>query len=459
MDFSVLLTDIRIIVLLGCTLAAFLYLFVYYLLVFLKVGREQHRQDIEAGNPLREPCCPIEMNKEAQPDVSQQLAQASKSSNTALQQSMAFAAAEEQIIAGNISAPQAAAKPVEEATKPVYERIDFSDRPHPSVSVVLIVHNDSASLERNLPFLLEQEYPDFEIVVVNYCSTDESRYILKVLSKFYTHLKVVNFTQDVNLFQGLKYPLSIGIRSASKQVVLLTEIDCIPATFGWIADMMSAYTETDHQIVMGYTGLNISHNLLGCLQQYDNLVYQCQYLSAALRKHPYTGCGRNLSYRKKFFFDCNGFINHYVVSDGADDMFINQNATGANARVMLRSNSFVYAPSRPNFGKWHLHRKHRTVTRRTYPFLSKVRLILYPLSLVLFYTTLILLFLLTPCPWPVVAGLLFLKLFWQIICEAQAVKCFRLKGYHWFSPLFELYFLIANLILPFTPLRNKPVRH
>ena len=113
--------------------------------------------------------------------------------------------------------------------------------PTPPVSVVLTAHNDAAWLKENLVYLLEQDYPDFEVVVVDYMSHDDTKYVLKLLKDYYPHLKIVPFKEDVNLFQGKKYPLSIGIKSAKNDILLLADPDCTPKNMQWLRGMVKGY--------------------------------------------------------------------------------------------------------------------------------------------------------------------------------------------------------------------------
>ena len=166
----------------------------------------------------------------------------------------------------------------------------------PNVSVVLTAHNDAAWLRENLVYLLEQDYPHFEVVVVDYLSQDDTQFVLKLLTDYYKNLKIVPFKEDVNLFQGKKYPLSIGIKSAANDILMLADPDCTPKNLNWLRGMVKGYSNKETKIVLGYCGVKRTKTLLGALQQYDALAYGAQYLGSALIGHPYTGSGRNLSY-------------------------------------------------------------------------------------------------------------------------------------------------------------------
>lgn len=331
------------------------------------------------------------------------------------------------------------------------------DNAWPSVSVVIVAHNESEFLKESLPYLLEQEYPDYEVVVVDYTSQDDTPFVLRVCAENYPHLKPVNFPEDVNMFRGKKYPLSIGIKSATKDVILLTEPDCIPRSFDWIRHMMCGYMH-GASIVMGYSLLKENNTLLNAFERYDNMMFSASYIGMAMIGNPYTATGRNLSYRRDFFFNKGGFISHYTIPDGADDLFVNQNANKANATVVLRDDAYVEADARATFAQWHLDRLHRYGTRRYYGFKDKCMLLIYPVSQILFWVSLLLLVFNSLFPWQLLLCWLVLKMGWQIVTCSVLAKRLKVKKVQYFSPIFELYFLFANTILHLLTLRKKNIR-
>ena len=329
----------------------------------------------------------------------------------------------------------------------------------PPVSVVLTAQNDGEWLRANLLYLLEQDYPDFEVVVVDYLSHDDTKFVLQVLSENYKHLKVVTFRDDVNGFQGKKYPLSIGIRSAKNDILLLADPDCMPKDqerFCWIREMVAGYVHRHIDIVLGYCGIRPKASLFNWLQQYDNLDYSTEYLAAASLHRPFTGNGRNLSYLRSLFLNNNGFIYHYHEPDGADDMFVNQNCRKHNTALVLTPSSFTMAAPQPTLHDWRELRLHRTRTHRYYKFGLKLQRMIRPLNVFLFYLTGALLLAAGTFPWELLAALLAVKLAWQMVCMAQSTRRLDVRpAVYILSPLFEIYFLLANTILSFSPLHRK----
>lgn len=325
----------------------------------------------------------------------------------------------------------------------------------PPVSVVLTARNDAAWLKENLVYLLEQDYPDFEVVVVDYLSHDDTQFVLRLLKDYYPHLKIVPFKEDVNLFQGKKYPLSIGIKSAKNDILLLADPDCTPKNMQWLRGMVKGYYRKEVQIVLGFCGLNRTKTLLGAMQQYDNLAFSSHYLGCALLGHPYTGSGRNLSYRREFFFKRGAFISHYNVAGGSDDLFVYQNATRSNTAVSISTDACLTTEPKKSFGEWHRQRLARVSTRNWHSVGGRMLEDLLPISTALFYTMAVLLILGGSLPWVAVAVTVALKWAWQMVSFAQLTKRFDGGMVFLAAPLLEIYFIIANTILVLTPLSNN----
>src|SRR6187431_971775 len=224
---------------------------------------------------------------------------------------------------------------------------------HP-VSVIVCARDEDENLARHLPGLLVQEYPStYEVIAVNDNSVDDSKYILQELKKtFKDRLHVVELTQEAKLISGKKYPLSIGIKEANHEVMLLTDADCVPASEHWVQKMQDAYND-GIEIVLGYGGYHKRPGLLNKMIRFETFHSALQYLSFALAGIPYMGVGRNLSYKKSVFFRSKGFssLNHVVGGD--DDLFINKVANSKNTRVVIDHDAFTWSEPKKSFSEWY----------------------------------------------------------------------------------------------------------
>ncbi|MBC8320681.1 MAG: glycosyltransferase [Bacteroidetes bacterium] len=267
------------------------------------------------------------------------------------------------------------------------EEIKQSNNYQP-VSVIISAHNEDYNLQKNLPTILNQNYPDFEVVVVNHASTDDTSEILADLKPQYGNLKVVTIEQDLNFFKGKKFPLSIGIKSSKNEILLLTDADCNPVSDRWIESMALNYTSKT-EVVLGYGPYIKSGGFLNQLIRYDTFMIAVQYFSFALMGFPYMGVGRNLSYRKSTFYKNKGFTSHYKLESGDDDLFIRQVANSANTKIEISAISFMYSKPKNSFNGWLLQKQRHLSTGKAYSNIFKLLLGSYSFSQVMLYLTFI----------------------------------------------------------------------
>lgn len=241
-------------------------------------------------------------------------------------------------------------KPYKYEKKRVKEAHSISDLA--PVSVVIASKNESESLIKNLPAILEQDYPNFEVVVVNMGSTDETDMTLKELGLKYPnlyHTFVPSGAEDVN---NKKLALTIGIKAAKNDILLFTEPYCKPTSNKWIEEFAIAFAD-NKEIVLGYNKINIKHDFaMSGFVKYDNLIHHTKFLSMAIMGKPFMGIGRNLAYKKSMFFEEKGFSSVLLFDDGEDDLFINSVASNRKVGVVVSSDSVTQTDTVDSFKVW-----------------------------------------------------------------------------------------------------------
>ncbi|MDD4515780.1 glycosyltransferase [Massilibacteroides sp.] len=235
----------------------------------------------------------------------------------------------------------------------------------PPVTVIVYAKNESENLRANLPSLLTQDYPEYQVVVINDSSTDESEEVLKRLEAEYNHLYHSYIPEEAKYLSRRKLALTVGIKAAKYDVLLFTEANCHPLSTDWIKKMASRFTETK-SIVLGYCSYGSHKGFLHKLIAYDNLITGLQYLSSALAGAPYTGNGRNLAYRKEEFFKHKGYYQSLSLHAGDDDLFVNEVATKKNTGVEYTPESITQMAKVERFSVWKEMKVSRAATRRYY---------------------------------------------------------------------------------------------
>jgi cellulose synthase/poly-beta-1,6-N-acetylglucosamine synthase-like glycosyltransferase len=314
----------------------------------------------------------------------------------------------------------------------------------PPVSVIVLARNQYNDLLHTLPVLLGQDYPEFEVLVADDNSDDGSDELLEKLTEQHANLRVVKLTQSLNWFKGRKFPLSLGIKSANHDVLLLTDIQFRPAGKNWISELAGSYSENT-EIVLGYATYDTSSKLnkwLRFMAFYDGLVY----LSMALSGRTFKGIGSNLSYRKSLFYRHKGFSSHYVINAGDDELFVNRTATGRNVRIQVSGNSMVKSAKPVSLLQWLAKEKTRLSIRRYFKFSHRALISVFSTSTFLFYLIFILLLLLQ-IQWPVVVGLFAVRFISQMIIFVLAQKRLSEKNLLLLSPFFEVILVLVDLFI------------
>ncbi|MDP1622312.1 MAG: glycosyltransferase [Bacteroidales bacterium] len=324
------------------------------------------------------------------------------------------------------------------------------------VSVVICARNEYHHLSETLPLILEQDYPEYEVLVVNHSSDDDTHFLLARLEEKYPHLSTIHIREDLNFFTGKKFPLSIGIKSAKHDLVLLTDADCKPASKDWIRHMQSAF-QSKTEVVLGYGSYNRQPGLTNKLIRFDTAQIASTYLSYAMAGIPYMGVGRNLSYLKQVFYKNQGFITHYRVRSGDDDLFINRAANRSNTKIMVHPASYTFSEPKPSFGKWITQKKRHLLTSHHYKFKHKALLGLYAFSQISFYLLFVLLVALNWSAIPVL-GMFLLRLISQYIVFSGCLRKLNEKDLVPFIPIYELMLLIFNSGILISNVVRKPTR-
>ena len=259
---------------------------------------------------------------------------------------------------------------------------------HP-VSVIICARDEAARLVTHLPGALVQTYPStHEVIVVNHNSQDDTRFLLDEFKKTFKGLHIVNLEYEAIGIPGKKYPLSMGIKEARYEIVLLTDADCIPASEFWMQKMQDGY-DNGIEVVLGYSPYKKGSGVLNKLIRFDTFHTALQYLSYALAGQPYMGVGRNLSYKKDLFLRNKGFsaINH--LPGGDDDLFINKVANKDNTAIVVDPDTFTVSEPKKSFGEWFRQKTRHHSAAKYYKPLHKFLLGLYAASHALFYPLLI----------------------------------------------------------------------
>lgn len=323
-----------------------------------------------------------------------------------------------------------------------------------AVSVIICAKNEAENLKSFLPSIIEQNYSNFEIVLINDGSSDET---LEVMEEFASTNKIIKIVdvKSVEAFWGKKkYALTLGIKAATHNFLLFTDADCQPVSKNWIEEMTSHFSK-EKTIILGYGGyIKLPFSFLNKLIRYETLLTAIQYFSFAKIGMPYMGVGRNLAYRKDEFFNANGFIKHMDVRSGDDDLFINQVANSKNTALCLTQDSFTMSIPEKSYNNWFKQKKRHVSTSKRYQLTHKLVLALFFISQFLF-TAFSFLLLITLFNWKMVLPIILFRYILLYMTFGYSAKKLGDKDVLYILPFLEFFLIASQLTIFISNLISK----
>lgn len=310
----------------------------------------------------------------------------------------------------------------------------------PPVTIIIAARNESNNLFEHLPFILEQDYPSFEVIVVNHQSIDDSQYILDAYAQRYPHLRTIVVEKSQHIKYGKKLPLTLGVKGAKHELLLFTDADCRPASNQWLKSMSSQFTDKK-QIVLGYGPYTESKGILNKIIRFDTVWIAINYFSMAKAGIPYMGIGRNIAYTKTVFESVNGFKSHYSLPSGDDDLFIQEAAKKRNYTINIDKNAFCFSEPAKTWSQWMNQKARHYTTTEKYKVIKKLMLGIYPLSLLIMTFSFVILLFNEEFRWITLAFYLLLLMIKWLILGSALKKLDASKFIAWL-PLLDLFYAI-----------------
>lgn len=321
----------------------------------------------------------------------------------------------------------------------------------PGVSVIVCARNEQENLRHYLHALLNQQYPCYEVIVVNDSSEDSTQLVLEQYAHQYTNLYITFVPHGARVISSKKLALTIGIKAAHYDYILLTDADCRPESRYWIQEMMQGFRSEDTEVVLGFSPYFENNSWISRLISYDTLFSGLQYMGMAKSGHPYMGVGRNLAYRKSTFFSNNGFQGLLNERAGDDDLFVNKVATKKNTVIINNRDSLTWSAPKRTWREWlHQKRRHLSVSSH-YNTYNKIRIGTEPLSRGLTYILTLCLVIYAEHIGLVALGLLTIRFIVQLGVINYASRKLRIRKfglnlifYDILLPIMTLYILITK---------------
>ncbi|VXC37919.1 Glycosyl transferase family 2 [Flavobacterium sp. 9AF] len=325
-----------------------------------------------------------------------------------------------------------------------------------AVSVIICAKNEAENIKKYFPILIAQNHPEYELILIDDASTDDTLELFEEYQKTYSNVRLVKVENNETFWANKKYALTLGIKTAKYNHLLFTDADCYPNSKEWINQMTSQFSEKKH-IVLGYGAYEkVKNSFLNKIIRFETLLTATQYFGWANSGKPYMGVGRNLAYQKDLFFKVGGFVNHMKVRSGDDDLFINQVSTKENTAICYTPESFTYSEPKKTFKNWFNQKRRHVSTAKLYSTFDRFQLGLFYITQFLFIILSIILFAFQQ-EWLLVLSLVLIRYVFTWISLGYAASKLNEKDTLLWYPIIEIILIFTQLNVFFTNLISKPV--
>lgn len=325
------------------------------------------------------------------------------------------------------------------------------------VSVIICAKNEAENLKNFLPAIIEQEYPNFEIIVINDASRDETLEVLENFQQIDGRIQIVNVQNNETFWANKKYALTLGIKKAQNPYLLFTDADCAPQSKNWITEMAGKFSD-QKSIILGYGGyFKHTTSLLNKLIRFETLLTALQYFSYALWGAPYMGVGRNLAYTSREFYAHKGFASHLHLRSGDDDLFVNEAATPRNTAICFNAGAITRSIPKKTFKDWFWQKRRHTSVAKEYKLRDRFLLGIFYSSRLLFWLFLPVLLILGFYT-PIVLSAFLLLMVVEFIVYFKAAKKLGETDVVWLFPILELILIFSQFGIFLANIFSKP-RH
>lgn len=192
-------------------------------------------------------------------------------------------------------------------------------RQWPSVTIVVCTHNRQSLLPELLESLYNQDYPAFDIILVDERNTPP------LSLPAHDKLHIIRIEETPATWDAKKHALQIGLAAAKGDWLLYTDDDCLPASQSWIKLMVGEALMNGKQVVAGLSPYRASGKAwLDSLIAFET---QQTALRMAISLHlgkPHMVLGRNYLIKRSLAQDTVWPDDMKGLCGGDDDLWIQQ---------------------------------------------------------------------------------------------------------------------------------------
>ena len=270
----------------------------------------------------------------------------------------------------------------------------------PLVSVIVAARNEETHIEGLLDCLVHQDYPKYEIIIVNDRSSDRTSIVVEQFQQEHPNVRRIDITCPSQDMPSKKHALAQGIAGSNGEILMFTDADCLPPST-WISSIVQGF-EQNIGLVAGYSPYSVQQrssvsrrSLLASI--FNNFIQYEEFKGATWSagsigfNRGWLCTGRSLAYRRTVYDEVGGFENIKHSVSGDDDLFLQMVRRNTTWQMRYVTSPRSYVPTYPplSFGEFVEQRIRHFSAGKHFSFPMKMFFLIFHLANVIILLSLL----------------------------------------------------------------------
>ena len=294
------------------------------------------------------------------------------------------------------------------------------DKPvdYPSFSIIVPSRNYEENLRELIPTLLEQDYPDFEVVVVDDCSYDGTEWYLNELKLQSNKLKTSRIIQETDFPNALA--ITIGIRAASNEWLIFLNPLCRVSGKDWLKSFAEELNPKS-EAAFGFVNYTNSYGSMRKFIKYENFDSFILYGSARYLGLSMPITDMNVAYKREQFLSRRGFAAVLDSPFSENELYLNKISNRSNSVYLQNKSTAVSFVGDTDWYDGMNFKKKQLLLKKKFTVGQSIFLWTNTISRLVFDISMIALLILSP--WRIwVAGIWLLKIIHELVWGIVSMK-------------------------------------
>lgn len=305
------------------------------------------------------------------------------------------------------------------------------------ISVIVYARNQAEEVKRLLPNLVNQNYHDYELVLVDNASSDETLDIFKEYAQMFSNIRLCRVENNEAFWNNKKYAQTLAIKASKNEYLLFIDAEQNIDNEFWIISMASNFT-FNKTIILGPSQFKKIKGFFNKMIRFDSVITQLHSFAWTNYGYPFSYFSKNIGYKKEEFYKVNGFITHMNNRLGEREFFINEASKSKNTTYTISKNAFVYLEPITKLNEWQTKKKEDEMVLSNLNKATRFKVRLFNTSQILFFLFAITLLILQT-EWIITTIIIGFRYLISWIVVGKSLSKFQQKDLIWMFPILELH--------------------